>query len=88
MSRTYYCPKERLVFVSEEDTRNFFFEEQVYTSMEYEGDFEDFLSEKYSRADIFRMTNEEKAEVLADYHEVLFEQWCDEELVECDIYED
>ena len=88
MSKTYYCPKERLVFVTEEDVRNFFYDEKIYEVMEYESDFEDFLSDKYTRADIFRMPDEEKSEVLADYHEVLFEQWCDEELIECDIYED
>ena len=88
MSRTYYCPNERLVFVTEEDVRNFFFNEKIYEAMEDESDFDMFLTERYSRADIFRMTDEERAEVIADYNEILFEQWRDEELVSCDIYED
>lgn len=88
MSKTYYCPNERLVFVTEEDVRNFFFNEKIYELMEDESDFEVFLCDRYTRVTIFRMTDEEKAEVIADYNEILFEQWRDYELIECDIYED
>ena len=88
MSRTYYCPNERLVFVTEEDVRNFFFNEKIYELMEDESDFETFLCDRYLRVTIFRMTDEERAEVIADYNEILFEQWREDELIECDIYED
>lgn len=86
--RSYYYSEERLVFLTKEDARNFFFTEQIYIEFDDDFNFGCFLDERYSRADIFRMTDEEKADVLFDYHDVMFEQWVSEELTVCDMYED
>ena len=86
-AKSFYYAEESLVFLTKEDARNYFFEEQLYSGAEDECDFGCFLSERYSIPDIFRMDNAEKANVLSDYHDYLFDIWVDECLIACDMYE-
>lgn len=85
---TYYLEGERLVFLTEEDARDYFFKEEIYHSETVYYGLNEFLGDKgYNREDIFLLDEMEKADVLADYHEALFKRWVCEELVECDMYE-
>ena len=85
---SYYLGSERLVFLTEEDARDYFIKEEV---CHYESEYlslDDFLNEKgYNCGQVFFLDEREKEDILADYHEALFENWVDEELIACDMYE-
>lgn len=85
--RSYYFAEERLVFLTIEDARKFFFDEELYDTFN-DCDFNVFLSGKFDYYELFKMTNEEKSEVLFDYYEFLCDCWVDDELIVCDMYED
>ena len=84
----YYFHEERLVFLTKEDVRDYFFTEEVYKD---EADYfclNEFLNSKcYNCEDVFLLDETEKENILTEYHEVLFENWVNHELVECYIYE-
>ena len=85
MERAYYYNGEELVFLTREDAAQFYFDESIYSEMDYY--LNDFLeSEGYTRESIFVMTDEEKSEVLSDYHDFLFNKWVDSELIAVDIF--
>lgn len=84
----YYLESERLVFLTKEDARKYFFEEEVYDSAFISLTLNDFLiDEGYSCEEVFLLYPEEKADILATYHEEFFKRWVDEELIKCAIYE-
>lgn len=85
--RSYYFAEARLVFLTNREARKFFFEEE-FSSIVDDYDFNAFLENRFSHYALFTMTNEEKEEVLSDYHEYLFDCWVDDELIACDMYED
>ena len=87
---SYYLKSERLVFLTEEDARDYFFKEEIYHSVSLYFSLNDFLKEQdFDYEEIFLFEKEDKANVLADYQEALFERWLSdgEEVVACDIYE-
>lgn len=85
---SYYFEGERLVFLTEEDARDYFFKEEIYHSVTICYGLNEFLNDKgYNCEEVFLLDDIEKADVLADYHEALFKHWLCEELVECDMYE-
>lgn len=86
-NRSYYFAEERLVFLTIEDARKFFFDEELFDVVDDFG-FNVFLGNKFNYYELFTMTDEEKAEVLSNYHEYLFDCWVDDELIACDMYED
>lgn len=86
-NRSYYFAEERLVFLTIEDARKFFFGEELFNIVD-DCDFNAFLGNKFNYYELFTMTDEEKAEVLSDCHEYLFDCWVDDELIACDMYED
>lgn len=84
----FYYEGEKLIFLTEEDARNYFFEEKVYNSAPISLTLNDFLiDEGYNCEEVFLLYPEEKADILANYHEEFFKRWVDEELVECEMYE-
>lgn len=85
--RSYYFSEERLVFLTIEDARKFFFNEELYNIVD-DCDLNAYLSNRFNYYELFTMTNEDKADVLSDYHEYLFDCWVDDELIACDMYED
>ena len=86
---SYYLEGERLVFLTEEDARDYFFKEKIYHSVTLYYNLNEFLNDKgYNCEDVFLFDAVEKADVLFDYHEALFKRWVQEELVECYMYED
>ena len=87
MDRSYYFAEERLVFLTLGDARKFYFEEELYDVVD-DFDFNAYLSNKFNYYELFTMTDEEKADVLSDYHDYLFDCWVDDELIACDMYED
>ncbi len=87
MNRSYYFADERIVFLTIEDARRFFFNEEIYNVIDNH-DLNYYLSSKFNYYDLFVMTEEEKAEVMSDYHDYLFDCWIDDELIACDMYED
>ena len=86
-NRSYYFAEERLVFLTIEDARKFFFDEELFNIVD-DCDFNAFLGNGFNYYELFTMTDEDKAEVLSDYHEYLFECWVDGKLIACDMYED
>jgi hypothetical protein len=85
---SYYLEGERLVFLTEEDARDYFFKEEIYHSVTLYYSLNEFLNDKgYNCEDVFLFDDVEKVEVRADYYEALFKRWVCKELVECDMYE-
>ena len=85
---SYYLGSESLVFLTEEDARNYFDGEEVYHCESEYLSLNEFLDEKgYSCEQVFFLSEREKEDILTDYHEALFEHWINEELITCDIYE-
>ena len=85
---SYYFESERLVFLTEEDARKFFFIEEIYHCESEYFSLNDFLNDKgYTCEQIFVLDEREKEDILADYHEELFKRWVSEELITCDMYE-
>ena len=85
---TYYYESEKTVFLTDEDARKYFFEEELYHSVSVYLGLNEFLSDKgYNHEDIFYLDSTEKADILSDYHEALFQFWVREELTECYMYE-
>ena len=85
---SYYLESERLVFLTKEDARDYFFKKEVYyCECEYIS-LNEFLNDKgYNCEQVFFLDEREKEDILADYHEALFENWVSEELITCDMYE-
>ena len=88
---SYYLGSERLVFLTEEDARDYFIKEEVCHCESECFSLNDFLDEKgYNCEQVFFLDEREKEDILADYlanyHEALFENWVSEELITCDIY--
>lgn len=87
-SKSYFYENERLVFLTVEDARKFFFEEELYGDVSTHFTLNDFLNEaEYNYECIFYLSDVEKEDILSEYHETLFEFWAREELLECDVYE-
>ena len=85
---SYYLESERLVFLTKEDARDYFIKEEVCHCESECFSLNDFLNEKgYNCGQVFFLDEREKEDILADYHEALFENWVDEELIACDMYE-
>ena len=88
---SYYLESERLVFLTKEDAKDYFFKKEVYG---YDSEYislNEFLNDKgYNCEQVFFLDEREKEDILADYlanyHEALFENWVSEELITCDIY--
>lgn len=85
--RSYYFEEEKLVFLTIEDARKFFFDKELYNIVD-DCELNAYLSNRFNYYELFTMTDEDKADVLSDYHEYLFDYWVDDELIACDIYED
>lgn len=83
----YYYAEEAVVFPTKSDARNFFFETDLVEQYDTDYEFREFLKENYSIDDVFKMTDDEKQNVVDDYEEALFEDWLDEEVVKCELYE-
>ena len=85
---SYYLESERLVFLTEEDARDYFFKEEIYHCESECFSLNEFLNDQgYSCAQIFVLDEREKEDILTDYHEELFKRWVNEELIACDMYE-
>ena len=89
---TYYLESERLVFLTKEDARDYFFKKEVYG---YDSEYislNEFLNDKgYNCEQVFFFDETENEAILANYlaiyHEALFENLVSEQLITCDIYE-
>lgn len=85
---SYYLESERLVFLTEEDARDYFIKEEVYHCESECLTLNEFLNDKgYNCGQVFFLDEREKEDILADYNEALFENWVSEELITCDMYE-
>jgi hypothetical protein len=82
----YYYAEEAIVFSDLSDARDYFFEQGLYDGYDDDYAFRRFLDENYTLLELFRMKDDEKADVVADYEEGLFDEWVDEELVKCELY--
>lgn len=82
----YYYGEEAIVFANLSEARDYFFDNDFLRR--YDDDFalKSFLDENYSLIELFKMTDDEKADVVSDYEEDLFEFWVDEEIVKCELY--
>lgn len=85
---SYYFEGERLVFLTEEDARDYFLKEELYHPATVYYSLNEFLNDKgYNCEEVFLFDDTEKIEVRADYHEAVFKHWVNEELIPCDMYE-
>ena len=84
---SYYLEDERLVFLTVEDARKYYFEEESSHFASDYIDLNEFLNNKgYTCEDIFYLNEDEKADIIFDYHEELFQSWVREELTQCYMY--
>lgn len=84
----YYYGEEAIVFADLCDARDYFFDEGLLRGYDDDYAFRNFLNESYTLVELFRMTDDDKADVISDYEESLFEEWVNEELVKCELYSD
>ena len=88
MEYAYYYSQNAVVFLTKEDAKIYFFNENVFDDFDCHEYLNEFLAnECYSRADLLTMTEREKEEVLEDYRLWCFEEWVKEELTRVDVYE-
>lgn len=83
----YYYGEEAIVFADLSDARDYFFDNDIIRRYDDDYAFRNFLDESYTLIELFKMTDDEKADVISDYKEDLFEFWVDEEIVKCELYE-
>lgn len=83
----YYYAEEAVVFPTKSDARNFFFETDLVEQYDTDYEFREYLRENHSIDEVFKMTDDEKQNIVDDYEEALFEDWLDEEVVKCELYE-
>lgn len=82
----YYYGEEAIVFADLSEARNYFFDEDILRRYDDDYAFRNFLNESYTLVELFEMKDDEKADVVSDYEDDLFEYWVDEELVKCELY--
>ena len=82
----YYYGEEAIVFADLSEARNYFFDEDILRRYDDDYAFRNFLNESYTLVELFEMKDDEKANVVSDYEDDLFEYWVDEELVKCELY--
>lgn len=82
----YYYGEEAIVFADLSEARNYFYDEDILRRYDDDYAFRNFLNESYTLVELFEMKDDEKADVVSDYEDDLFEYWVDEELVKCELY--
>lgn len=82
----YYYGEEAIVFADLSEARNYFFDEDILRRYDDDYAFRNFLNESYTLVELFEMKDDEKADVVSNYEDDLFEYWVDEELVKCELY--
>ena len=82
----YYYGEEAIVFSNVDEAREYFFDEELLRGYDDDYAFRRFLDENYTLVELFKMKDEEKADVVAEYEEGLFDEWVYEELVKCELY--
>ena len=82
----YYYGEEVMVFADLSDARDYFFDTDIIRHYDDDYAFRSFLDESYSLIELFKMTDDQKADVISDYEENLFEFWVDDELVKCELF--
>jgi hypothetical protein len=82
----YYYGEEAIVFADLSEARNYFYDEDILRRYDDDYAFKNFLNESYTLVELFEMKDDEKADVVSDYEDDLFEYWVDEELVKCELY--
>lgn len=82
----YYYAEEAIVFADLSDAREYFFDEGLLRGYDDDYTFRRFLDESYTLIELFKMTDDEKTDVISDYEESLFDEWVEEELVKCELY--
>ena len=82
----YYYGEEAIVFSDLSDARDYFIDTDIISRYDDDFAFRSFLDENYALADLFKMKDDEKADVISDYEEDLFDFWVDEELVKCELF--
>lgn len=82
----YYYGEEAIVFSNVDEAREYFFDEGLLRGYDDDYAFRRFLDENYTLVELFKMKDEEKADVVAEYEEGLFDEWVYEELVKCELY--
>jgi hypothetical protein len=88
MERAFYYSTANVVFLTTLDAQGYF-NEIIYDRMDCYDELDEFLkAEGYCRAEIFRMDEREKEEVISDYKDYLFKAWLDEECCEVEVYAD
>lgn len=73
-------------FANLTDAREYFFDEGLLKDYDDDYAFRRFLEESYTLIELFKMTDDDKADIVSDYEEGLFDEWVYEELVKCELY--
>ena len=82
----YYYGEEAIVFADLSEAKDYFFDKDIIKRYDDDYAFRSFLDENYTLVELFKLTDDEKADVISDYEEDLFDFWVDEEIVKCELY--
>ena len=86
LNYVYYYAEEAIVFADLSEARDYFFDEDILRHYDDDYAFRSFLNESYTLIELFKMTDDEKTDVISDYEESLFDEWVREELIKCELY--
>jgi hypothetical protein len=82
----FYYAEENIAFMTKEDARNYFNENGMHELYDDSFTFNEFLERRYQLSDIFRMTEDEKEEIIDDYYDYLFDIWFEEDVSDVELY--
>ena len=82
----YYYGEVAIVFADLSEAKDYFLDNDFLRRYDDDYAFRSFLNENYTLVELFQMKDDEKAEVISDYEEDLFEFWVDEEIVKGELY--
>ena len=84
----YYFEREEIVFKNEDAARRYFDKEDIFDDYDDVYKWRDYLANRFYYDEVFDFTEDEKKQINEEYTEYVFEQWVEDELFRCEIYDD
>jgi hypothetical protein len=82
----FYYTEENIVFYDKANARNYFYEFGMHELYDDSFTFNEFLDKRYELSDIFRMSEDEKEDIIDEYYDYLFDIWFEEDVSSVDVY--
>ena len=85
---SYYFEREEIVFKNKDAARRYFDKEGIFDDYDDVYEWRDYLANRFYYDEVFDLTEDEKKQINEEYKEFVFEQWVEDELFRCAIYDD